>query len=204
MANLRVLPLLCLGAIPDAQVQVADIGLMGCQVRAPNGEKGTVPGVDVFVGGKIGSHSHIATVTHPSIRLTELVPLLEKICVEDFGATLKATPTPNPKLSSSFRFKEKAPDAKKAPPKGTPKKAGNSTHICTQCGYIYNETVAFAGQPEDYTCPSCSAPKSAFKELKDSEGEGDKAAAGPVALKAGETIKLTLVEKEARALSLCA
>ena len=144
---------------------MADIGLMGCQVKAPNGEKGTVPGVDVFVGGRIGSNSHIDTVTHPSVRLTELLPLREKICVEEFGATRKAVPTPNPQMSKAFRFKEKAPDAKKAPPKGIPKKAGNATHICTQCGYIYNEPEVFAGKPDDYSCPVCSAPKSAFKEL---------------------------------------
>lgn len=184
---------------PAPQVQVADIGLMGCQVKAPNGEKGTVPGVDVFVGGRIGTNSHIATVTHSSVRLTELVPLLEKICVEEFGATRKAVPTPNPQMSKAFRFKEKPADAKKAPPKGTPKKAGNSTHICTQCGYIYNEPEAFAGKPADYTCPVCSAPKSAFKELKDEAGDAAAAAAGPGVLKAGETISLTLTEKEARA-----
>lgn len=170
---------------------------MGCQVRAPNGEKGTVPGVDIFVGGKIGSHSHIATVTHPSVRLTELTPLLEKICEETFGATRKATPAVNPGMSKAFRFKEKPAGEKKAPPKGTPKKAGNSTHICTACGYIYNETEAFAGKPDDYACPVCSAPKSAFKELKDDAAEAAPAA-GPGVLKAGETISLKLIEKEVR------
>ena len=151
------------------QVQVADIGLMGCQVKAPDGQKGTVPGVDVFVGGRIGSNSHIAEVAHPSVPLTELVPLLETICVESFGAVRKMVPTPNPGISNSFRFKERDPGG---PPKGTPKKAGNATHICTACGYIYNQVTKFDDQPADFACPSCGAAKAAFKELKDSDSPG--------------------------------
>ena len=43
------------------------------QVRAPDGGKGMVPGVDVFVGGRIGSNSHIAKarchcLPHPAAR----------------------------------------------------------------------------------------------------------------------------------------
>jgi ferredoxin-nitrite reductase len=35
-------------------VQVADIGLMGCQVKNPTGAKGMVDGVNIFVGGTVG------------------------------------------------------------------------------------------------------------------------------------------------------
>jgi len=43
---------------------------------------------------------------------------------------------------------------------------------CTVCGYFYDqakETVPFEELPEDWTCPQCGAPKSAFKLI---EGEG--------------------------------
>ncbi len=38
---------------------------------------------------------------------------------------------------------------------------------CTVCGYIYSEEKEgpFKDQPEDYTCPICGAPKSAFTPL---------------------------------------
>jgi pyruvate oxidase len=42
---------------------------------------------------------------------------------------------------------------------------------CSVCGYIYDEAkegVPFADLPEDWTCPQCGAPKSAFNQI---EGE---------------------------------
>jgi ferredoxin-nitrite reductase len=102
------------------QVQVADIGLMGCMVKAPGGASGMVPGVDVFVGGRVGSDSHLATVTHPSVPMDDLLPLLEGVLVDTFGATRKAVPSPNRALHNRFRLAVKP--ATKAAPKGTPKK----------------------------------------------------------------------------------
>jgi len=46
---------------------------------------------------------------------------------------------------------------------------------CSVCGYIYDESkegIPFEKLPEDWTCPQCGAPKSAFKLL-----EGEKTAA---------------------------
>ncbi len=43
-------------------------------------------------------------------------------------------------------------------------------YICTVCGYIYDESVEgvpFAELPDDYVCPICGEPKSAFKEMTD-------------------------------------
>ena len=43
---------------------------------------------------------------------------------------------------------------------------------CTICGYIYDEAkeqVKFADLPDDWTCPLCGAPKSAFEEVKEEE-----------------------------------
>lgn len=43
-------------------------------------------------------------------------------------------------------------------------------YICTVCGYIYDESVegvAFADLPDDYVCPVCGEPKSAFTEMTD-------------------------------------
>lgn len=37
---------------------------------------------------------------------------------------------------------------------------------CTVCGYIYDEAVEdvpFADLPDDWTCPTCGAPKEAFE-----------------------------------------
>jgi hypothetical protein len=41
------------------QIQVGDIGLLGTQVKNPNGP-GKVPAVDIYVGGRIGADSHLA------------------------------------------------------------------------------------------------------------------------------------------------
>ncbi len=148
------------------QVQVADIGLMGCMVKAPAGQSGMVPGVDVFVGGRVGSDSHLAEVTHPSVRMDELTPLLESILVESFGATRKAVPSPNKQLHTRFKLAPKS--AAKVAPKGTPKKAGNATHICADCGYIYNQTTTLDSQPQDFACPACGAAKDRFRPLMES------------------------------------
>jgi pyruvate oxidase len=43
---------------------------------------------------------------------------------------------------------------------------------CTVCGYIYDESkedVPFEKLPEDWTCPQCGAPKSAFKVIEGEE-----------------------------------
>ena len=152
------------------QVQVADIGLMGCMVKAEAPATGMVPGVDVFVGGRVGADSHLATVTHPSVRMDDLLPLLEGVLVEQFGATRKAVPSPNKALHTRFRLAAK-PAGPKPAPKGTPKKAGNATHICADCGYIYNQPTALAAQPEDFACPACGAPKDRFRPLNDSAAE---------------------------------
>lgn len=52
-----------------APVQVADIGLMGCQVKNPTGEKGMVDGVNIFVGGTVGPGGHLKEN-----------PEIEKVC----------------------------------------------------------------------------------------------------------------------------
>lgn len=186
------------------QVQVADVGLMGAMVRnAPGAAPAMVPGVDVFVGGRAGADSHLAAVTHPSVRLADLHPLLETILVESFGATRRAAPLPNPGHASRFRLASApAPPggAKPAPPKGTPRKAGNATHICTACGYIYTSVdPPFAATPAEYECPQCGAPRSAFKPLATDQdpSAGAGAGGGPVALRGpGVAVRLTLVERE--------
>jgi NAD(P)H-flavin reductase/rubredoxin len=79
---------------------------------------------------------------------------------------------------------------------------GKATHICTGCGYIYQEDKPFASLSEEYVCPSCSAPKSKFEAMK--EGEAPKSSrptkAYPegtlVALPGqGQTVELKLVSK---------
>ncbi len=44
--------------------------------------------------------------------------------------------------------------------------------VCTVCGWVYDEAIEaipFEQQPDDYVCPSCGAPKSAFEELEEGE-----------------------------------
>ena len=180
------------------QVQVADIGLMGCMVKAPAGQTGMVPGVDVFVGGRAGQDSHLAEVTHPSVPMGDLLPLLERILVDTFGASRKAVPTPNRQLHTRFRIAAAPAGGAKAAPKGTPKKAGNATHICADCGYIYNQPLPLAQQAPDFACPQCGAAKDRFRPLNDSSDHAPAEPATAVALQGpGVPVTLRLTHKEA-------
>ncbi|KAK9166381.1 hypothetical protein Scep_001572 [Stephania cephalantha] len=66
------------------QVQVADIGFMGCMTRDENGKM--CEGADVFVGGRIGSDSHLADVYKKGVPCKDLVPLVVDILINHFGA----------------------------------------------------------------------------------------------------------------------
>jgi ferredoxin-nitrite reductase len=69
------------------QPQVADIGLMGTKVRK-NGK--TVEGVDLYMGGKVGKDAHLGTCVQKGIPCEDLIPVLQNILIEQFGATLKS------------------------------------------------------------------------------------------------------------------
>ena len=76
------------------QVQLADIGLMGAPAKRMNAEgvMKAVPGVNVFVGGKIGEDAMLAeTPMMTGIPLTEedLIPVLTKILVDSFQGVMK-------------------------------------------------------------------------------------------------------------------
>lgn len=66
------------------QVQVADIGFMGCMARDENGKP--CEGADVFLGGRIGSDSHLGDLYKKSVPCKDLVPLVVDILVNHFGA----------------------------------------------------------------------------------------------------------------------
>ncbi|XP_010530781.1 PREDICTED: ferredoxin--nitrite reductase, chloroplastic-like [Tarenaya hassleriana] len=66
------------------QVQVADIGFMGCMTRDEN--RKPCEGADVFVGGRIGSDSHLGEVYKKGVPCKDLVPLVAEILVNQFGA----------------------------------------------------------------------------------------------------------------------
>ncbi|CAI9102994.1 OLC1v1001401C1 [Oldenlandia corymbosa var. corymbosa] len=66
------------------QVQVADIGFMGCMTRDKNGK--VVEGADVFLGGRIGSDSHLGDVYKKAVPCDDLVPLVVDLLVKNFGA----------------------------------------------------------------------------------------------------------------------
>lgn len=69
------------------QVQVADIGFMGCMARDAAGKM--VEGVDVFVGGRIGSDSHLGGLYKKGVPCKDVVPVVVDILVSRFGAVLK-------------------------------------------------------------------------------------------------------------------
>ncbi|RAL39674.1 hypothetical protein DM860_003207 [Cuscuta australis] len=66
------------------QVQVADIGLMGCKTRNKEGK--SVEGVDVYLGGRIGSGSHLGDLYQKGVPCEDLVPFIVELLVERFGA----------------------------------------------------------------------------------------------------------------------
>ncbi|KAL8167545.1 hypothetical protein V2J09_009044 [Rumex salicifolius] len=71
------------------QVQVADIGFMGCMARDENGKP--VEGADVYLGGRIGSDSHLAQIYKKAVPCKDLVDLVVKILVTHFGAVPRTT-----------------------------------------------------------------------------------------------------------------
>lgn len=75
-----------------AQVQCADIGIMGAPARKVDpetGKKVAIPGCNIFVGGTIGEDGHLAmTPSFKGIPLDEdeLLPVLVGILKDEFGA----------------------------------------------------------------------------------------------------------------------
>jgi len=65
------------------QPQVADIGLMGTKARK-NGK--AVEGVDIYMGGKVGSDAHIGSCVTKGIACEDLEPVLRDLLIEHFGA----------------------------------------------------------------------------------------------------------------------
>ncbi|KAL5992822.1 hypothetical protein ACLOJK_013741 [Asimina triloba] len=66
------------------QVQVADIGFMGCMARDKAGKM--CEGVDIYLGGRIGSDSHLGDLYKKAVPCKDLVPVVVDILVERFGA----------------------------------------------------------------------------------------------------------------------
>jgi len=70
-----------------AQVQVADIGFLGTMARDAN--RKPVEGFDIYLGGRIGSDSHLGELVRPGIPATELLPVVQELLIEHFGAKRK-------------------------------------------------------------------------------------------------------------------
>jgi ferredoxin-nitrite reductase len=73
------------------QPQVADLGFMGTKARK---DGKTVPGVDLFMGGKVGHEAHLGTKVMKAIPTEELQPFMRDVLIEKFGAKLKPGVTP--------------------------------------------------------------------------------------------------------------
>lgn len=71
-----------------AQVQAADIGIMGAPAKRLDpvtGKNMAVPGCKIFIGGKIGEDSHLSLEpVYVGVPLDELLPKLEEIIIEHF------------------------------------------------------------------------------------------------------------------------
>lgn len=77
-----------------AQVQAADIGLMGAPAKKADaeGKMKAVPGVNIYLGGKIGEHAMLTTepaVKGVPLAMGDLIPVLTNLLIEHHGATLK-------------------------------------------------------------------------------------------------------------------
>lgn len=54
---------------------------------------------------------------------------------------------------------------KKVKLKGGEKMAETATYECTICHYVYDGDIPFEELPDDYVCPVCGEPKSAFEKV---------------------------------------
>jgi ferredoxin-nitrite reductase len=76
-----------------AQVQAADIGLMGGPAKKldpASGKMKAVPGVKMFVGGTVGEHGKLQLDAEPEgFPIDELVPRLTDLIIDRFGGKLK-------------------------------------------------------------------------------------------------------------------
>jgi ferredoxin-nitrite reductase len=68
------------------QPQVAEIGFMGTKVRK---DGKTVPGVDMFMGGRVGKDAHLGSCIKKGIAIEDLPEVLKEILIKDFGAVAK-------------------------------------------------------------------------------------------------------------------
>lgn len=71
-----------------AQIQVADIGFLGTMARDEN--RKPVEGFDIYLGGRIGSDSHLGELVVPGVPATKLLPVVQELMIEHFGAKRKA------------------------------------------------------------------------------------------------------------------
>lgn len=70
-----------------AQIQVADIGFMGTMARDEN--RKPVEGFDIYLGGRIGSDSHLGELVVPGVPATKLLPVVQELMIQHFGAKRK-------------------------------------------------------------------------------------------------------------------
>ncbi len=64
------------------------------------------------------------------VACSELLPVLQDLCIDKFGAVRKAVPSENPRYADRWKINKSAQYTK-----GIPKALGKATHICTSCGY---------------------------------------------------------------------
>ncbi|EFJ11500.1 hypothetical protein SELMODRAFT_183174 [Selaginella moellendorffii] len=69
------------------QIQVADIGFMGCMTRDAN--KKVVEGVHIYVGGRVGADSHLGDLVVADVPCDGLLPVVQDLLIERFGARKK-------------------------------------------------------------------------------------------------------------------
>ncbi|MEB3292214.1 MAG: 2Fe-2S iron-sulfur cluster-binding protein, partial [Synechococcales bacterium] len=137
------------------QPQVADIGLMGTKARK-NGK--VTEGVDLFTGGTVGKDAHLGSKTQTSIPVEDLKPLLRRMLVEQFGATLKPgvsldEPAELPVNGSAAHGSAATTEttAPKAPPATIVLAKTGTTLTCTEADLLL-EVLEKAGIRADSLC----------------------------------------------------
>lgn len=215
---------------------MGDIGLLGTQVKNLNGP-GKVPAVDIYVGGRVGADSHLAqgeidlcdpdrllevflnlnpypmcllfTVWKEGVRLEgEILPVLEALCVEKFGAVRRPNPLPNPGRFKSLKKMSHQLKSAASPAKAP---AAVATHVCMDCGHLFvpsAESPDLTKLPEDWACPACGAAKGRFKAADPAPSSSSRhrnksvnsstvPSGAPTTLGGPSVVTLVLSEKEA-------
>lgn len=70
----------------------------------------------------------------------------------------------NPPMTYAYYHKELKGKTAKNAPTYQPEQVEKDKYACSVCGYVYDGETPFENLPNDWKCPVCKQPKSAFKK----------------------------------------